>query len=179
MKVLSDISLVARVVAFNDKRAFDSLVRKYQSPVRRFFLNQTLGNQALSDDLEQETFIKAYTNISKYHNLAGFSTWLYRIAYHVLLDEARARKHTEDIDTCRAADTGKTADEELRMDIYLCLKILRPAERICVTLQLVEGQSLKRISEITGMATGTVKSNIFRGKSKLATYLKGNGYDGK
>lgn len=58
MKALSDISLVARVVAFDDKRAFDALVRKYQSPIRRFFMTQTMGDEALSDDLAQETFIK-------------------------------------------------------------------------------------------------------------------------
>lgn len=44
MKTLSDISLVARVAVLHDKRAFDRLVVKYQSPVRRFFLNHTLGD---------------------------------------------------------------------------------------------------------------------------------------
>ena len=59
MSSLSDIALVAQVVALGNTRAFDQLVRKYQSPVRRFFLHQTCGDEALSDDLAQETFIKA------------------------------------------------------------------------------------------------------------------------
>ena len=81
MADLNDLSLVTQVAVFHNKRAFDQLVRKYQSPIRRFFLNQTLGDEQLSDDLAQETFIKAYLNITKFKGLSGFSTWLFRIAY--------------------------------------------------------------------------------------------------
>ena len=61
MNQLNDISLVAQVVVFRNTKAFDQLVKKYQSPVRRFFLNLTCGDSELSDDLAQDTFIKAYT----------------------------------------------------------------------------------------------------------------------
>ena len=57
MSQLNDISLVAQVVVFRNTRAFDQLVKKYQSPVRRFFLNLTCGDNELSDDLAQDTFI--------------------------------------------------------------------------------------------------------------------------
>ena len=92
MPEFSDIALVTQVAVFHNKQAFDSLVRKYQSPVRRFFLNQTLGDEQLSDDLAQETFIKAYTNITKFRGISSFSTWLFRIAYNVFYDEIRKRK---------------------------------------------------------------------------------------
>ena len=59
MASLTDISLVAQVAVSGNRQAFDQLVRKYQSPVRRFFLSQTLGDSQLSDDLAQDTFIKA------------------------------------------------------------------------------------------------------------------------
>ena len=61
MSQLNDISLVAQVVVFRNTRAFDRLVGKYQSSVRRFFLHLTCGDSELSDDLAQDTFIKAYT----------------------------------------------------------------------------------------------------------------------
>ena len=51
MSQLNDISLVAQVVVFKNTRAFDQLVQKYQSPVRRFFLHLTCGDSELSDDL--------------------------------------------------------------------------------------------------------------------------------
>ena len=98
MSQLNDIALVAQVVVFNNTRAFDQLVKKYQSAVRRFFLNQTYGDGALSDDLAQETFIKAYTHIASFKNLSNFSTWLYRIAYNVFYDYIRTQKETADLD---------------------------------------------------------------------------------
>jgi RNA polymerase sigma-70 factor (ECF subfamily) len=92
MQSLSDISLVAQVAVFHNRRAFDQLVRKYQSPVRRFLLNLTLGNEALSDDLAQDTFIRAYTHITQFQGIASFQTWLFRIAYNVYYDEKRKEK---------------------------------------------------------------------------------------
>ena len=59
MSQLNDISLVAQVVVFRNTRAFDRLVGKYQSSVRRFFLHLTCGDSELSDDLAQDTFIKS------------------------------------------------------------------------------------------------------------------------
>ena len=59
MSQLNDISLVAQVVVFRNTRAFDRLVGKYKSSVRRFFLHLTCGDSELSDDLAQDTFIKA------------------------------------------------------------------------------------------------------------------------
>ena len=65
MSRLNDIALATQVAVFHNKRAFDQLVREYQSPVRRFFLTQSMGNEALSDDLAQDTFVKAYTHIAQ------------------------------------------------------------------------------------------------------------------
>ncbi len=191
---ISDISLIAQVTVFHNKQAFNRLVVKYQSPVRRFFLNQTMGDEQLSDDLAQETFIKAYVNLQKFRGLANFSTWLFRIAYNVYYDYLRNSKPTVDIDAPRGADDkggsregevssrcgrADNRDPGLRMDLYDALRRLNPAERTCITLQLLDGYSIDKIADITGLAQGTVKSHLSRGKVKLATYLKKNGYDGK
>ena len=110
MSQLNDISLVAQVVVFRNTRAFDQLVQKYQSPVRRFFLNLTCGDSELSDDLAQDTFIKAYTNIANFKNLSSFSTWLYRIAYNVFYDYIRSRKETTDLDA-REVDAANSTEQ--------------------------------------------------------------------
>lgn len=179
MSELNDIALVTQVAVFHNKRAFDQLVRKYQSPVRRFFLNQTLGNTQLSDDLAQETFIKAYLNITKFRGLSSFSTWLMRIAYNVFYDDVRARKQTEDVDTSISAlrQSASSDDSNLKMDIYAALALLKPDERICITLQLIDGYPIDQISKITGIPDNTVKSHLRRGKERMTIYLKQNGYD--
>ena len=178
MAELNDIALVTQVAVFHNKRAFDQLVRKYQSPVRRFFLNQTLGDEQLSDDLAQETFIKAYLNITKFRGLSSFSTWLMRIAYNVFYDDVRSRKQTEDIDASAALrQSASTGDSNLKMDIYAALALLKPDERTCITLQLIDGYPIDQISKITGIPDNTVKSHLRRGKEKMTIYLKENGYD--
>ena len=175
---MDDLSLVAQVTVFHNRKAFDRLVRKYQSPIRGFFLRQTLGDEQLSDDLAQDTFVKAYTHLTSFHGLAGFSTWLYRIAYNVWYDYNRSHKVTMDVDS--PAVRGKNADGSnggLKMDLANALKILSENERTCITLQLMDGLPIDKIAEITGLASGTVKSHLSRGKNKLASYLKQNGYD--
>lgn len=180
MEQLNDISLVTKVAVFHDRKAFDLLVKKYQSPIRRFFLHQTLGDCQLSDDLAQDTFVKAYTRIGSFRGLSGFSTWLYRIAYNVWYDNVRSRRLTSDIETPSVArlnaDNGSAS---LRMDLANALRVLSENERACITLQLMEGLSIDQMADVTGLAQGTIKSHLSRGKMKLASYLRKNGYDRK
>jgi len=201
MSKTTDISLVAQVAVFGNGRAFDELVRRYQSSVRRFFLNQTLGDSQLSDDLAQDTFIKAYTNIRSFRGLASFQTWLMRIAYNVFYDYVRKEKvkvNSEQFSSdapsveCVAAANSCvssvaselsssaslfTLHSSLKMDLYAALALLKPDERTCITLQLIDGYDIAGIAKITGLKEGTVKSHLSRGKEKLATYLRQNGYD--
>lgn len=176
---MNDITLVTQVAVFGNKRAFDTLLRKYQSQVRRFLLGLTAGDSQLADDLAQETFIKAYTNIGKFRGLSSFSTWIMRIAYNTHYDYLRTHHQTEDADTpaVAARSGGTTADCALGIDILNALATLKPEERTCITLQLIEGQPIDKIASITGMTSGTVKSHLHRGKDKLTTYLKNNGYE--
>lgn len=179
MSQVNDIALVAQVVVFKNVRAFDTLVKRYQSPIRRFFLHQTLGDNELSDDLAQETFIKAYTNLASFKNLSNFSTWLYRIAYNVFYDYIRTKKDECGIDTYEVDSEYHTEQKAVgeQMDIYLGLSQLKDVERTCLTLFYMEDLALEKISEITGMPTGTIKSHLSRGKEKLANFLKNNGYE--
>lgn len=179
MSQINDIALVAQVVVFHNKRAFDTLVKKYQSPVRRFFLHQTLGDEELSDDLAQETFIKAYTHLASFKNLSSFSTWLYKIAYHIFYDYIRSRKETTGLEDREVDAAYQTEQRNVgkQMDLYRGLSRLKETERTCITLFYMEDLSIDKISAVTGMPAGTIKSHLSRGKEKLANFLRNNGYD--
>ena len=199
MASITDISLVAQVAISGNRRAFDELVRRYQSPVRRFFLHQTLGDSQLSDDLAQDTFIKAYTNIASFRGLASFQTWIMRIAYNVFYDYKRKKNvecgmlneewsalpMTNDKFSISHSTSQQSANHSsfvtqqstLKMDIYAALALLKPDERTCITLQLIDGYDIAAIAKITQIKEGTVKSHLSRGKEKLANYLRQNGYD--
>jgi len=177
-----DLTLVSKVATHHDRHAFDLLVRKYQSPVRRFLLNLTLGNEALSDDLAQDTFVKAYMNIGQFRATATFQTWLFRIAYNVFYDNrrhaARGEQHEVSVESTPAAamisSRGTSADAA--MDVHHALALLKDEERTCITLQLIDGEPIDQIALITGMPENTVKSHLRRGKVRLTNYLKQNGY---
>ncbi|MBO5679069.1 MAG: sigma-70 family RNA polymerase sigma factor [Bacteroidaceae bacterium] len=178
---LADIALVSQVLIFGNRRAFDTLVRKYQGEVRRFLLTLTAGDEQLTDDLAQETFIKAYTALESYKNRASFGTWLYRIAYNVFYDYIRSRKETctmddvtDEVDTCYQV---QPTDGHIAADINKAMERLRPEERTCITLHLMEDMPIEKITEITGMPEGTVKSHLARGREKLKTYLRQHGYE--
>jgi RNA polymerase sigma-70 factor (ECF subfamily) len=193
---LNDISLATQVAVFHNRRAFDQLVREYQSPVRRFFLSQTSGNEALSDDLAQDTFLKAYTHISQYRGTSSFLTWLTRIAYNVWYDYTRKMKNERGEPTVDGRRGSQMINENggmknveathssflisqssLQLDLYTALTQLKEEERTCITLQLIDGYDIAEIARITQMKEGTVKSHLSRGKEKLANYLRQNGYD--
>ena len=183
---VEELKLIARCTLGDDRRAFGALVEAYQPEVRRFFLNLTLGDEALSDDLAQETFIKAYLNVRSFRGLARFSTWLYRIAYNEFCTWQRKTQHeasamfndddvTDDDDYFDAdgSHSCSTADSvEARIDVWQCMKLLSEAERTVITLFYIQDYPLKKIVGITGMPEGTVKSYISRGKAKLARVMR-------
>lgn len=174
---LNDLSLVAQVIAGSNDRAFERLVRKYQSPIRRFFLNQTTGDDMLSDDLAQETFILAYRKIQTFHQLSSFRTWLFSIAYHVWLSHIRQMKVTAELNEEVTEERFEQHQStEIRLDLASAMQVLTDIERSCITLFYIEDLSADKVADITELPIGTVKSHIHRGKTKLAQYLRERGY---
>jgi RNA polymerase sigma-70 factor (ECF subfamily) len=184
-ELYSDLTLVTKVAVFRDNKVFDQLVRKYQSPVRRFLLNLTLGNDALADDLAQDTFLKAYQNIGQFRGTASLQTWLMRIAYNTFYDYKRQNKHEhtgmDDAKTAYQLNAMHTHDAPVgeKLDVRTALAQLSEDERTCITLQMIDGEPIDHIAQITGMPANTVKSHLKRGKEKMKNFLIQNGYDGK
>ena len=170
----NDALLVSRASLLGDRKAFNQLVEAYQSPIRRFFLNQT-GDEELSKDLAQDTFVKAWLNIGSFRAAAKFSTWLYRIACNTFYDHTRARKPSASVDVEMVGDrmTSDAPDRDFSIDFAEALKILKDEERTAVLLFYMEDQTIDKISKIMGCPSGTVKSHLHRGKDKLAKYFEG------
>ena len=100
-----------------------------------------------------------------------------RIAYNVFYDYVRANRQTDDVDASAAVrQMSVSGDSNVKMDVYAALALLKPDERTCITLQLIDGYPIDQISKITGIQENTVKSHLRRGKEKMADYLKQNGY---
>ncbi|MTK52333.1 sigma-70 family RNA polymerase sigma factor [Paludibacter sp.] len=174
MSNADDLKWIMQVTLLGNKDAFDPLVRKYQSPIRRFFLNLTMGDSSLSDDLAQETFIKAYLQLKSFQGLSGFSTWLFRIAYNVFYDSVRTQKHQnetslDEVDRWHSVDNDFSAEKS---DLYDALRKLRQEERTAILLCYMEGMSHSQAAKVMKCPLGTLKSYVSAGKTKLAHHLQ-------
>ena len=167
-----ELRLVARCVAGDDRRAFERLVQEYQQPLRRFLLNLTMGNASLTDDLAQDTFLKAYLGLRSWQGVARFKTWLFRIAmneYYGYLRRNREILPDDPPDSIPVDERVDTAGAtEARLDVERCLSVLSANERAAVLLFYLEDKPLKEISRILDMPEGTVKSHLSRAKVKMA-----------
>lgn len=178
MNNAEDLRWIAQVILSRDERAFEKLIRKYQSPIRQFFLNLTMGDVFLSDDLAQETFIKAFLYLPTFKALSNFSTWLFRIAYNVYYDAVRARKDFYDLDEKEINQLYQVNNSysTYKEDFYKALINLNEMEKIAVLLYYMEDKTQREIATIMKCPIGSVKNYIRKGKEKIANFLKENGY---
>ena len=178
MSTPEEIVLISRVLLANDERAFARLMKRYMRPVRRYFLVQTGGNEALSDDLTQETFVRVWRGLDSYKRLASFGTWIYRIAYTTYQNHLAAEKPSVSIDdekirpTLQAlTDEPPEINSEEIAALHRAIGRLNECEKTCITLFYLEEMSIKEIMAVTEMAAGTVKSALSRGREHLRTLL--------
>lgn len=174
---LEEIKLLALCMASDNRRAFSRLVEIHQHGLRRFILNLTAGDEALTDDLSQETFLKAWLAIRSFHGLSGFKTWLYRIAINEYSSYRRSVAARFGVGAVDAAElnvpegVSSVGIAEAKMDVATIVSRLPENERIVVLLFYLEEQPIKEIVKITGMPEGTVKSHLSRARSRLKALI--------
>ena len=166
-----DRDLVARIVAYNDTRAFGILVGRHQSQIRNFLRKLTRDEQ-LADDLSQDTFIHAWDKIAGYKGTGSVIGWLLKVAYTTFLQSKRkSRRYDEilqEVGTTEAVMAERTVSDRHEVsDLDRLLAVLDEEERAVMIMSYACGLSHREISEATGQPVGTVKSIIFRGKEKI------------
>lgn len=164
-----DSELLLRIVLEDDRKAFEAILRKYESPIRAFFRKVCGGDEELASDLAQETFLKVYRGIASFQHKAKFSTWLYAIAKNVFFEHVRRQEKFEEL--CEDENSSvQTTDSHL--DIAKAMLQLSPEERIVLTLSYTEGLSQTEVAELMDIPLGTVKTHALRAKEKLKAILQ-------
>jgi RNA polymerase sigma-70 factor (ECF subfamily) len=176
--------LIKRVLHSGDQFAFATLVKSHQCAVRGFLRRLTGGDVELAEDLAQETFIKAYQNISSYKQKSRFISWLLSIAYQEFAREYRKNKElkkyislTQSIDDAEHAlrNTDSWEKEQnasiAELTIERLMSKLDQREQILLTLTYQMGMTNREISTIMNLPLGTVKSGIRRARITLASLL--------
>lgn len=176
----TDKQLVRRVLD-GDDQAYRTLVERYQHMVYTLGVRM-LGDPELAEETAQDVFVKAYTALGTFRGAAKFSTWLYKIAYHRLLDEAdreRRRRSWRGDAAIRQPDHPAAEDtwrllmaEERRHWVLRALEALEPDDRDILSLHYLQQQSIKEVAAITGIRAGTVKVRLHRARERLRAYLE-------
>lgn len=173
LSAVQEMKLIARCVAFDDRDAFGQLVEAHQPSLRRFLYNLTGRDAVLTDDLAQETFIKAWLAIRSFKGVAAFRTWLFKIAYNEFLSERRKYSATAvELDDTLAVESSPAAAVDAHIDINTAMGYLSDKERSAVLLFYIEELPIKKISKITGMPEGTVKVYLSRAREKMKKVIE-------
>ncbi len=170
-----------------DSEAFRALVERHSRAVFRLAHRMT-GSPHDAEDVVQETFLKAYRQLSRFESRANFSTWLHRIAVNCSIDLIRSRPHREaghdvsDLEQFGAAvdpgDRAGTSPERLMLStevqdrINLAMGGLSKMERAAFVLRHFEGRSIDEISVALGLKTNAAKHSIFRAVKKMRLALE-------
>jgi RNA polymerase sigma-70 factor (ECF subfamily) len=188
-KKLSDFTDEELILEFQENdtiKAYELLVQRYKNPLINY-VYRFLGDYEECVDIVQDTMIKVYRKKDSYKAIAKFSTWIYTIAGNLARTEyqRRKRRNVFSINSIREDDeTFDIPDESMRPDVMTdsgikneiiqkALLKVSAAYREMIILRDIQELSYEEIAEVTGVAVGTVKSRINRGRVRLQKMLKG------
>ncbi len=164
----------------NDE-AFTQLVETYQKPVFNLCYRM-LGEPEAAEDAAQETFLRAYQNLSRYDNSRSFGTWILSIAAHYCIDRLRKRKFAvfsmdqededgtpfEMPDPASPDPEAESTKREDRDKLHHLLKDLDDIDRAAVIMRYWYDYSEVEIAEALNLTVSAVKSRLHRSRRELA-----------
>jgi len=157
--------------------SFEQLMRRFQAPVLHFLRRR--GASCDAEDLLQETFVRAYTNLHRYRPKWRFATWLFTIARRVSINHARRERPAADGEPLRPAESGepgpleKMVAEENRRSLWdAAAKTLGQEELTAVWLYYVEEMPTRDIAAVLERSRVSVKTMMFRARRKLRILLQ-------
>ena len=157
-----------------NQHAFTQLYDQHFDKIFRYIYVR-LKNQAESEDLTQEVFIKAINAIGSYkYEGAPFASWLFRIAHNQVIDFVRKRdkQKTAPLDEALnyAGNEDPVASTEYRLDVAELIEAigqLPPAQREVVSLRFIADLPIAEVAKILGKSQGTIKALQFNATASL------------
>lgn len=175
---VTDAELIGQIRNGN-RDAYQVLVERHARPLFRVAFRIT-RNEGDSEDVVQESFLRAYRSLDRFDERASFSTWIQRIASNCALDMVRRRKWTADTggEMPEVIDHAPKADRlvesaEARRRLEAGLKSLSENERQAFLMRHVEGSSIADISGKLSLGPSAAKHSVFRAVEKLRRYALG------
>jgi RNA polymerase sigma-70 factor (ECF subfamily) len=168
-----------------DEDAFHLIFNRYGRPILSF-INNLVQNRELAEELAQETFVRAYRNLSGLKDEVRLSTWLFGIARNVVRESVRQTRKDERkvgldepeslrLESKGVLPEGAMLDRELTETIQKALLALDEDKRVVFSLKIFHEKSYEEISAITGHSIGKLKTDLHRARvevrKQIAPYL--------
>ncbi len=171
---------VLRKAQRGDERAFNIIVRTYETPVFNYVL-RLVGDRALAEDLTQEIFLRVYQGLPKFSLRCRFTTWLFQVAKNRVLDEMRASERRprsvatiDDIPPLEVLDAP--AERVEAMDaVWRSVNELNVELKMALLLRDVVGLSYTEIADSLEITLATVKWRIYKAREEVQLALAREG----
>ncbi|MBO0777450.1 MAG: sigma-70 family RNA polymerase sigma factor [Ktedonobacteraceae bacterium] len=180
VEAMGDTALVEMVLDGNSD-IFAVLVERYKDAVQNLAYRM-LGNATEAEDVTQEAFVRAYTQLATYKTTHKFSTWLLSIASHLAIDQLRRRRFLalplEDVPFLEWIVDGNVGPEQSALrgeqqdEIQQFLQKLPSKYRAVIVLRYWYDFSYEEIAETLGLTQPLVKARLHRARELLARYIK-------
>jgi RNA polymerase sigma-70 factor (ECF subfamily) len=175
-------------IAKGDEHAFEILVERHQASLLNL-IYRFIGDRTKSQDVAQEVFLRVWQAARAYKPKAKFTTWLYRIAANLCLNELKASRRKKwlrffqtDTDEQRAGENdlsdGSPSPEDLllarerRLQITNALRSLPENQRMALILKKYDDLSYEEIGRILNCSVSAIESLLVRAKRNLQEKLK-------
>jgi len=180
-----DAQLMLRV-RDGDEECFGILLEKHRNPVIRF-VYRMVQEQAVSEELAQEVFLRVYRSRGTYEPTARFTTWLFRIATHLALNWLRDGRNERgqrrlddegdsDMPAFEVADRRPSAEQRMvyqsrLQEVRDAIAMLPEKQRAAVLMHKYEEMDYAQIAQVLELSESAVKSLLFRAYESLRARL--------
>lgn len=180
-KSYNEEDIIARLKDEKERAAaFSVIANRYSQQIYWHIRRMVLSHED-TDDLVQNTFIKAWTNIDKFRGDSQISTWLYRIAINETLNFLnKNRNNTVSINSPEGAIADQLESDPFfngeRADVLFSEAVSRLPEkqRLAFNMKYFENMKYEEMSEILGTSVGALKASYHIAVKKIEDYLENN-----
>jgi RNA polymerase sigma-70 factor (ECF subfamily) len=166
---------IVRKAQRGDPHAFTLIVRAYQVPVFNYVL-RTVGDRGLAEDLTQEVFLRVFQSLPSFSFRSKFTTWLFQVTRHRMLDELRARERRprcielDSVHTLSVVDAPVEQAETIEA-LWRAVDRLALDLKMALLLRDIAGFSYNEIAEILEITLATVKWRIHKAREEVHLML--------
>jgi RNA polymerase sigma-70 factor, ECF subfamily len=171
---------VLRKAQRGDERAFNLIVRAYETPVYNYVL-RLVGDRSLAEDLTQEVFLRVYQGLPKFSLRCRFTTWLFQVTKNRVLDELRASERRpravvglDDIPPLEVLDAPVERVEAMDA-VWRSVNDLNVDLKMALLLRDVVGLSYTEIADSLEITLATVKWRIYKAREEVQLSLAREG----